>query len=135
MCDAAGLFIGKLTEVSFDNGVLSSDLFFAFFQFMIPDLPLKTINGVLHEALHSPFPLIVVPLYNFLNLLNSLALILLTCNENQCNSMRHLKSDSVPLCAPLERILLINHLIQILARKLQAIKLLLKELDSKILAS
>jgi hypothetical protein len=44
--------------------------------------------------------------------------------------MRHLKSDSVPLCAPLERILLIDHLIQILARLLQAIKLLLKELDS-----
>lgn len=80
--DTAVFFIGKLTEVSFDNGVLSSDLLFAFLKFMIPDLSLKTINGVLHESIHSPLPLIVVPLNYFLNLLNSLALILLTCNEN-----------------------------------------------------
>ena len=118
MRDAAGFFIGKLTEVSFDNGVLSSDLLFSLIQFMILYLPQKTINGILHEALHSPFPLIVVPLYYFLNLLNSLALILLTCNESQGNSMRHLKGDSISLSAPLEGIFLIDYLIKILARKL-----------------
>ena len=100
VCDTAGFFIGKLTEVSFDYGVLSSDLLFALIQFMIPDLPLKTLNSILHEALHSTLPLIVVPLYYLLNLLNSLALILLTCNESKCNSMRHLESDSGSFSTP-----------------------------------
>jgi hypothetical protein len=85
---------------------------------MIPDLPLKPVNGILHEPIHSRLPLIVVSLNNFLNLLNSLALILLTCNENQCNSMWKLESDSISLSASLECVLLINHLIQIFARQL-----------------
>ena len=47
--------------------------------------------------------------------------------------MRHLESDSVSFSASFECIPLIDHLIQILALQLEAIKLLLKELDSKIL--
>jgi hypothetical protein len=133
--DTALFFIRKLTEVSFDYGVLSSDLLLPLLQLMIPDLSLKTLNGVLHEAFHSPLPLIVVSLNYLLNLLNSLALILLACNESQGNSMRHLKGDSISLSAPLEDIFLIDHLIKILARQLQAIKLLLKEFDSKRLAT
>jgi hypothetical protein len=116
--DTAVFFIRKLTEVPFDYGVLSSDLILPLLQLMIPDLSLKTINGVLHEPIYSPLPLIVVSLYYFLNLLNSLALILLTCNESQGNSMRHLKGDSISLSSPLEGIFLIDHLIKILSRKL-----------------
>jgi hypothetical protein len=116
--DTAVFFIRKLTEVPFDYGVLSSDLLLPLLQLMIPDLSLKTINGVLHEPIHSPLPLVVVSLYYFLNLLNSLALILLTCNESQGNSMRHLKGDSISLSPPLEGIFLIDYLIKILARKL-----------------
>ena len=133
--DTAGFFILKLTEVPFDYGVLSSDFLLPLLQLMIPDLSLKTLNGVLHEAFHSALPLIVVPLYYLLNFLNSLVLILLASNESQGNSMRHLKGDSISLSAPLKCILLIDHLIKVLARQLQAIKLLLKEFDSKRLAT
>ncbi len=135
MRNTAAFFIVKLTEVSFDYGVLCSDLLLAFLQFMISDLSLKTLNGVLHEAIHCPLPFIVESLYYLLNLLYSLILILLACNVGQCNCMRHLKRNSVSLSPPLECVLLTDHLIEILARELQTIKLLLKEFHSKGLAT
>ena len=135
MRNAAAFFILKLTEVSFDYGILCSDLLLTFLQLMISDLSLKTLNGVLHEAINFHLPFIVVPLYNLLDLLDSVALILLACNESQCKSMRHLKCDSVSLSPSLECVTLIDHLIQILPRQLQTIKLLLKEFDSEWLAT